>query len=101
MNTYQQKEKLAKDNDQLQVKNEAMTIKLVKQEYEESQLKQLIEDLCMELPQCNISSEAPLSQKVKIIVAREKDLEEAIEKMNAEHKGSHHRVGGQSTRNAP
>ena len=40
----------------------------------------------MELPQCNIQPEALLSQKVKIIVAWVKDLEETIEKMDAEHK---------------
>ena len=86
MVTYQQNEKLAKDNDQLRAKNKSIKIKLMKQEYEESQLKQSIEDLCTKLPQCNISSEAPLSQKVKIIVERAKDLEETIEKMNAKHK---------------
>ena len=63
-----------------------MKIKLMKQEYEESQMKQTIEDLCAELPQFNISSEAPLSQKVKIIVEKEKDFEETIEKMDAENK---------------
>ena len=34
--TFQQNEKLAKDNDQLQAKNESISIKLMKQEYEES-----------------------------------------------------------------
>ena len=86
MVTYQQNEKLTKDNDQLREKNEAMKIKLMKQECEESQLKRSIEDICVELPQCNISPNAPLSQKVKIIVARAKDVEEIIEKMDVEHK---------------
>ena len=63
-----------------------MKIKLMKKEYEEIQMKQTIEDLYTELPQCNISSDASLSQKVKIIVARAKDLEEIIKKMDVEHK---------------
>ena len=58
----------------------------MKKEYEESQLKKTIEDLCVALHQCIISPEALLSQKLKIIVAREKDLEETIEKMDAKHK---------------
>ena len=86
MVTYRQDEKLAKDNNQLRAKNEDMKIKLMKKEYEESHLKISIEYLCMELPQCNISPEALLSQKVKIILARSKDLEETIQKMDAEHK---------------
>lgn len=84
--TYQENEKLTKDNDQLRAKNESMKIKMMKQEYEESELKRSIEDLRTELPQCNISLDAPLSQKVKINVAKTKDLEETIEKMDAEHK---------------
>ena len=49
-------------------------------------MKQTIEDLCLEIPQCNISLEVVLSQKVKMIVARAKDLEETIENMDAQHK---------------
>lgn len=86
INTYQKNEKSTMDNDQLRAKNEAMKVKLMKQEYEESQLKRSIEDLYVELPQCNISPDAPLSQKFKRIVAREKYLEETIEKMEVEHK---------------
>ena len=40
----------------------------------------------MELPQSNISLDASLSQKVKTIIAREKDLEQTIEKIEAEYK---------------
>ena len=46
----------------------------------------MLADLHVELPQCNIQQQAPLSQKVKIIIARENNLEETIEKMDAEHK---------------
>lgn len=37
-------------------------------------------------PQCNILSDATLLQKVNIIVARAKDLEETTKKMDVEHK---------------
>ena len=37
--TFQKNEKLEKDKDQLQEKNEYISIKLMKQEYEEIQLK--------------------------------------------------------------
>lgn len=57
----------------------------MKQEYEETQFKQSIEDLYVELPQCNISSDAMFPKRVQRIVAREKSLEETIEKMKAEH----------------
>lgn len=46
----------------------------------------MIEYLCAELPQCKIQPDTPLLQKVKIIGEREKDLEETVEKMDAEHK---------------
>ena len=48
----------------------------------------MIEDLCADLPQWNIQPETPLSQNVKIIASRAKDLEETIEKMDAENKAS-------------
>ena len=49
-------------------------------------MEKRIEDLCLEFPHCNIPSNAALPQKVKIIVSRAKDLEETIEKMDAENK---------------
>lgn len=81
-----QNEKLKKDNDQLQEQNVSILAKLTQKEYEEKRLTQMIEDLCKKLPKCNIQLETPLLQKVKIIGARAKDLEETIEWMDAEHK---------------
>ena len=49
-------------------------------------LKQAIVDLYMELPQCNINPKAPLLQKVKVIVGWAMELEEKVEKMDAEYK---------------
>ena len=84
--TYQQNEKFMKENDQLWSGNESISMKLLKKEHEENKLKHAIDDLCAELPQCNIQPETPLLQKVKIITAKAKDLEETIEKMDAKHK---------------
>lgn len=58
----------------------------MKQEYEESQLKWSIEELCEELPQCNISLDDMLPQQVKRIIARVKDLDDSMERMKVEHK---------------
>ena len=80
--------------------NESIKIKMMK-EYEETQLKQTIEDLYAKLPQCNILLEAPLLQKVKIRVARAKDLEETIEKMDAEHKASMAKLESRAPRKTP
>lgn len=42
--------------------------------------------VCAEKPQCHIDPEAPLLQKVKVIVGWAKNLEEKVEKMDAEYK---------------
>ena len=42
--------------------------------------------MCIEFPHCNIPSDVALPWKVNIIVARDKDLEENIDKMDVEHK---------------
>ena len=39
INIFQKNEKLTKDNDQLRANHDAMKVKLMKQEYEEIQLK--------------------------------------------------------------
>lgn len=46
----------------------------------------MINDLCAKFPHCNIPVDVVLQQKVRIIVSKSKDLEETIEKMDAEHK---------------
>ena len=74
-----------KENDQLRAWNESISTKLSQKEHEERKLKKVIEYLCAELPQCNIQPETSLLQKL-IIIAKAKDLEETIEKMDVEHK---------------
>ena len=56
------------------------------EQYKASMMEKTIEDLCAKFPQCNIPSDVALPQNVKIIVARSKDLEDTIIKMDAEHK---------------
>ena len=56
------------------------------EQYNANVMEKTIEDLCTKFPQRNIPFDATLPQKVKIIVARAKDLEETIEKMDVEHK---------------
>ena len=60
--------------------------KLVMEQYNTSMMEKTIEDLYAEFLQCNIPPDATLPQKVKIIVARAKDLEETIEKLDVKHK---------------
>ena len=46
----------------------------------------MINDVCVEFPHCNILANVALPQKVHIIVSKAKDLEDTIEKMDAEYK---------------
>lgn len=62
-----------------------MKNKLAQEIYNANQMEKTIGDLCTKFPHCNITADAALPQKVKIIVSRAKDLEEKIEKMDAEH----------------
>ena len=63
-----------------------MKNKLMMEQYNASLMEQPIHHLCAEFIECKIPSDVALPQKLKIIVARAKDLEETIEKMDAEHK---------------
>lgn len=44
--TYQRNGQLIKANDQLQAQHDAIKVELMKQQYEESQFKKTIEDIC-------------------------------------------------------
>ena len=77
---------LSKDNVELCRSADEVMDKLAMEPYNASVMEKTIEDLCIEFPQCNISSDVALPQKVKIIVARANYLEDTIEKMNVEHK---------------
>lgn len=46
----------------------------------------MINDACVEFPHCNIPADATILQKIRIIFSRAKDLEDTIEKINAEYK---------------
>lgn len=86
--TYAQNEKLKKKNDQLRAQKKSISEKLTQKEEEECRLTQAIEDLSVELPRYNIQLEAPLLQKVKVIMGRAKDLEETVERMDADYKAA-------------
>ena len=49
-------------------------------------MEKKIDDLYAKFPHCQIPSDVALPQKLNIIVARAKDLEETIQKMDVEHK---------------
>ena len=51
-----------------------------------SELEKTINDVCAEFPHCNIPANVALPQKVRIIVSKAKDLEDTIEKIDAEYK---------------
>ena len=84
--TYTQNKNLKKENDEVQAQNKSISEQLAQMEEEECRLTQTIEDVCVELPRCNIQPESSLLQKVKIIEDREKYLEQTVERMDAEHK---------------
>ena len=84
--THAQNEKLQKENYQLQLQNRTISVKLVEKEEEEHMLKQVVTDLCAELPQCHINLEALLLQKVKVIIGRAREIEAKVEKMDVEYK---------------
>ena len=57
-------------------------------EYEdrEQDLSQVLQNITLELPQCNIEFSLPIMQKVRRIVDRAKALEETMAKMEEDHK---------------
>lgn len=75
-----------KDTEELCRSAEETKNQLVHEKYNATELEKMINDLFVQFPQCNIAVDATLPQKVRIIVSKAKDLEETIEKMDAEHK---------------
>ena len=63
-----------------------MKYQLVKEQYKATKLEKVINDVCVEFPQCYIPTNTTLPQKVRILVSKAKDVEETIDKMVAEHK---------------
>lgn len=57
----------------------------MKQRNEENQFKQVIAALCEQIPQCSLSPDDPLPQRIDRIIARTKDLDESMEKMKVKH----------------
>lgn len=86
VNTYKQSRKLLKYHEELRRSAEETKNQLVQEKYNTIQMEKTINNLCAEFLHCNIPADVALSQKVKILVSRAKDLEETIEKMDVEHK---------------
>ena len=55
-------------------------------EEREQDLSEVLQNIALELPQCNIDFSLPLMQKVRRIVDRAKDLEETMVKMEEDYK---------------
>ena len=55
-------------------------------EEREQDLSQVLQNITLELPQCNIDFSLPLTQKVRNIADRAKALEETMIKMEEDHK---------------
>ena len=55
-------------------------------EEREQDLSQVLQNIALELPQCNIEFSLPPTQKVRRIADRAKDLEETMAKMEEDHK---------------
>lgn len=60
--TYQRNEQLIKANDQLQVQHDSLKVEMMKQQYDESQFKEMIKELCEKILQCSLSLDDPLPQ---------------------------------------
>ena len=90
-----------KDHKELHRSIEETKNQLVQEKYNATQLEKTINDLCAEFPHCNIPVDVVLLQKVRIIVSKAKDLEETIEKMDAEHKACIIELEVKTTRTPP
>ena len=75
---------MLKDNEELCRRAKDTKNQLVQEKYNATELEKMINDLCAEFPHCNIPVDAVLAQKVRIIVSKANDLEEMIEKMDAD-----------------
>ena len=65
--TYAKNKNLQKEKSQLQLKYKTISAQLAEKEVEESALKKVVANLCVELPTCNIDPKAPLLQIVRLL----------------------------------
>ena len=77
---------MLKDTEELRRSTEEAKNRFVQEKYNVTELEKMINHICAKFPHCNISVDARLPHKVRIIVSKANDLEEMIEKMDAEHK---------------
>ena len=84
--TYNQNTQLIQENAELTAGFQTKVEELKQYEEIEQDLSQVLQNIALELPQCNIEFSLPLTQKVRRIADRAKALEETVVKMEEEHK---------------
>ena len=84
--TYKQNTQLRKQNAELTAGFHKQTEELRVHEEKEQDLIQVLQNITLELPQCNIDFSLPLTQKARRIADRAKALEETVAKMEEDHK---------------
>ena len=84
--TYNQNTQLIQQNAELTTGFQTKVEELRLYEEREQDLSQILQNIALELPQCNIEFSLPLTQKVRRIADREKALEETVVKMEGDHK---------------
>ena len=84
--TYKKNTQLRKQNAELTASLHKQTEELRVHEEKEQDLNQVLQNIALELPQCNIEFALPLTQKVRRIADRAKALEETVTKMEEDYK---------------
>ena len=84
--TYNQNTQLIQQNAELTAGFQTKAEELWQYEEREQDLSQVLQNIALELPQCNIEFSLPLTQKGRRIEDRAKALEETVAKMEEDHK---------------
>ena len=84
--TYNQNTQLRQQNAELTAGFQTKAEEIRQYEEREKDLSQVLQNIALELPQCNIEFALPLTQKLRRIVDRAKALEETVVKMQEDHK---------------
>ena len=84
--THKQNTQLIQQNAELTAGFQTKAEDLRQYEEREQDLSQVLQNIALELSQCNIEFACPLTQKVRRIADRAKALEETMVKMEEDHK---------------
>ena len=83
--TYNQNAELIQKNAELTTGYQTKAVELRQYEKGDRDLSQVLQNIAVELPQCNLEPELPVTQKVRRIAEREKDLEEEKVRLEAKY----------------